>query len=100
MTDWIAFIKDVGFPIALVLYFIIRDREREKRSNIKEDSTQAAFKELNDKQFTLTEKAIEAVSASNEIKRELVASQREMTESHRDLKSFFEKFSERRETPR
>lgn len=93
MADWIAFVKDVGFPIALVGYFIWRDRERERRSNIKEDSTQAAFKELNDKQFALTEKAVDAVSTSNEIKREMIISHREMTESNRNLKSFFESFS-------
>lgn len=93
MADIVAFIKDVGFPIALVAYFIWRDRERERRSNAKEDSTQQAFKELNDKQFLLTEKAVDAVSTSNEIKREMIISQREMTESHRDLKSFFENYA-------
>ncbi len=97
MADWIAFVKDVGFPIALVGYFIWRDREREKRSNTKEDATQKDFKELNDRQFVLTERAVEAVSTSNEIKREMVTSQREMTQSHKELKDFFAQFAERRD---
>lgn len=84
--DW-ALIKDVGFPIALVVYFILRDREREKRSNIKEDQNAVVFKELNDRQFSLTERTITAVTEGNGLKREQITMQKELLDTQRELKS-------------
>lgn len=83
------FIQNVGFPIALVIYFVHRDAKRDQRSNAKEDANAAAFKELNDRQYKLTEMAIEAVATSNEVKREIAQTQRE-------LKTVIERFCDKK----
>lgn len=84
-TTWIQMVKEVGFPIALVGYFIFCDWKRQARANAKEDVTAGVFKDLNDKQYQIQKMAIEAVTAGNELGRQQVILQKEQVETQRSL---------------
>jgi len=71
MPEWMQIVRDFGLPTGLVIYLMWRDYQRDQRANQKEDETAAAFKALNEKQFELIGKCIEAVTTSNELKRDL-----------------------------
>ncbi len=84
-ASWIQMVKEVGFPIALVGYFIYCDWKRQARANTKEDNTALIFKDLNDKQYEIQKMAIQAVTAGNELTRQQIELQKEQVETQRSL---------------
>lgn len=64
-------LKAYGLPTTMVVYFMWRDYQRDKRRDQKEDAVAAQFQELNNKQFELTKSCVEAVTSGNELKRDL-----------------------------
>lgn len=69
--EWEKILATYGLPTVMVIYFMWRDYKRDQRRDEKEDAVSKQFSDLNAQQFLLTKSCVEAVTTSNELKREL-----------------------------
>lgn len=69
--EWGKLLSQYGLPTVMVVYFMWRDFQRDKRRDQKEDATAMQFEKLNTQQFELTKSCVTAVTEGNELKRKI-----------------------------